>query len=181
MLDAIRKKFSKLAQANTQEEVANTMTTEKDQAALVTDNTTAELTAQLSTVTEAMTALQAQFAELSTKYVAAEAALAASADAQAMLVAQAKASVLASRTASLSAIMGDVKGPSTAAKLEALDDAAFAVVLDSYAASFAAEEKSEMFVEKGVAAEATPVAEVEESAEMKLIKAKQAAARLQTN
>ena len=173
-------KYFKPAQATT-EKVVTDMTTEKDQVALATDTTTAELTAQLSTVTEAMTTLQAQFAELTNKYMAAEAALAASADAQAMLVAQAAAAKLATRSTSLSAIMGDVKGPATAAKLEALDDTSFAVVLDSYAASYAAEEKSEMFVEKGVAAEATPVAEVEESAEMKLIKAKQAAARLQTN
>lgn len=160
MLDAIRKKFSKLAQANTQEEIVTTMTTEKDQAAeLVTDNTTAELTAQLSNVTEAMTALQGNFAALQSKYDLATAALAQSAEAQATLVANAKAAVLTARTEKLSAIMGDVQGPKTAASLESLDDEAFAVVLSSYAANFEAESKSEMFSEKGVAAEAAPVVE----------------------
>lgn len=159
MLDAIRKKFSKPAQATTEEVVTN-MTTEKDQAALVTDNTTADLTAQLSNVTEAMTALQAQFAEMSTKYALAEAALAASADAQATLVASAKAAVLQSRTASLSAIMGDVKGPLLAASLESLNDETFATVLSGYTASFEAEASSDEFKEIGVAAEAAPVAEV---------------------
>ena len=145
------------------------------------ENKAAELTVALETAATALAEKEMVFAALAEKYAAAEAALAASADAQAMLVAQAAAAKLEARSASLSAIMGDAKGPSTAAKLASLDDAAFAVVLDSYAASYEAEEKSEMFTEKGVAAEATPVAAVEESAEMKLIKAKQAAARLQTN
>lgn len=146
------------AQAESQEEVVN-MTTEKDQVALATDTTTAELTAQLSTVTEAMTALQAQFAGLSEKYTAAEAALAASAEAQAQLVAQAAAKVQAARSEKLSAIMGDIKGPQTAASLSALNDEAFEVVLASYAASYEAEATSEMFKEAGVAAEAAPVVE----------------------
>jgi len=152
-------KFFNPAQAET-EEVEN-MTTEKDQAALVTDNTTAELTTQLSNVTESLTTLQAQFAELTTNYEAATAALAQSAEAQATLVANAKAAVMATRKASLSAIMGDVKGPQMAASLESLDDATFATVLSGYAASFEAEENSEMFSEVGVAAEATPVVEVD--------------------
>jgi hypothetical protein len=152
-------KFFQPAQAETQEEVVTTMTTEKDQVALATDTPTAELTAQLGTVTEAMTALQAQFAELYTKYVAAEAALAASADAQAALVAAAEAKVQAARTEKLSAIMGDVKGPQMAASLKTLDDTAFETVVSGYAASYEAEEKSEMFVEKGVSAEALVVDE----------------------
>lgn len=168
-------KFIKPAQATTKE--VDSMTTEKDQAALVTDNTTAELTAQLSTVTEAMTALQANFADLSTKYDLATAALAASADAQAMFIAQAKAAVMASRSASLSAIMGDVQGPKTAASLESLNDAAFAVVLESYSANFEAESKSPMFQEKGVGADAAPV--VEEDAVKRL--AANIAAQLKSN
>lgn len=144
------------------------MTTEKDQTALVTDSTTAELTAQLSTVTESLATLQASFAELTAanaeltaQYDAAQAALAASADAQATLVAQAKAKVLEARTASLTAVMGDIKGPQMAASLESLDDATFATVLSGYVASFEAEENSEMFTEKGVAAEVPPVVEVD--------------------
>lgn len=158
MLKEYLKKVFNPAQAETQEEVIS-MTTEKDQAALVTDNTTADLTAQLSTVTESLASLQAEFAEMKTNYEAAQAALSASADAQATLVAQAKAKVTAERTASLSAVMGDAKGAQMAASLESLDDATFATVLSGYAASFEAEEKTEMFTEKGVAAEVKPVVE----------------------
>lgn len=171
-------KYFKPAQAETQEEIIS-MTTEENQVAAMAADNTAELTAKLETVTEAMTTLQASFAELSQKYEAASAALAQSAEAQATLVANAKATVLQARTASLSAVMGDVKGPLLAASLESLDDATFATVLSGYAVSFEAEAKSEMFNEVGVAAEAKPVV-VEESAEMKIIKAKEAA-RLQTN
>lgn len=161
MLKELMKKVFNPAQAETQEEVV-TMATQEDQTAkLDTDDNTAELTAQLSTVTESLTTLQAQFAELNTKYEAATAALAQSAEAQATLVANAKAAVLADRTDKLSAIMGDVKGPQMAASLESLDDTTFATVLSGYAASFEAEEKSEMFTEKGVAAEAKPVVEVD--------------------
>ena len=158
MLDAIRKKFSKLAEANTPKEVV--MTQETEQAVAAADNTAvAEMVAQLATQSEQMTTLQAQFAEMSQKYAAAEAALAASTDAQAELVAQAAAKVQAVRSEKLVAIMGDIKGPKTAASLSALNDEAFEVVLASYAASYEAEATSEDFTEAGVAAEAAPVVE----------------------
>lgn len=172
-------KYFKPAQA-TNEEV--TTMTEQEQATFAAAETkAAELTVALEAAATTLAEKEAAFAALNDKYVAAEAALAASADAQAMLVTQAKAAVMAARTEKLSAIMGDVQGPKTAASLEALNDDAFAVVLSSYAANFKAE--AESFQEVGVAATVAPtaVAEVEESAEMKLIKAKQAAARLQTN
>lgn len=179
--ELMKKYFSATAEQPaqaTQEEVV-TMTQELEQTKASADNTAvAELVAQLASQTEQMATMQAQMAEMSEKYEAAQAALNASADAQATLLAQAKAKTMASRTASLSAIMGDVKGPLMATSLEALSDDVFATVLSGYAASFEAESKSEMFVEKGVAAEAMPVVAVEESAEMKIIKAKQAA-RLQ--
>lgn len=178
MLKEYLKKVFNPASAETQEEIIS-MTTEENQVAAMAADNTAELTATLNTVTEAMATLQADFAEMKTNYEAAQAALSASAEAQATMVAQAKAKVMTERTASLSAVMGDVKGPMLAASLESLDDATFATVLSGYAASFKAEEKSEMFNEVGVAAEATQVEAVEESAEMKIIKAKQAAARLQ--
>lgn len=180
MLKEYLKKVFNPAQAESQEEVV-TMTQATEQPVAAADNTAVtEMVAQLASQTEQLTALQAELAAVQSQYDLATAALAQSAEAQATLVANAKAAVLQSRTASLSALMGDVKAPLLAASLETLDDATFATVLSGYAASFAAEEKSDMFVEKGVAAEATPVAEVEESAEMKIIKAQQAAARLQS-
>lgn len=159
MLAAIRKKFSKLAEANSQEEVMTTVTEQPNAAA---DNTAvAEMAAQLASQTEQMTTLQAQFADISAKYEAAEAALAASAEAQATLVAQAAAKVQATRSEKLTAIMGDVKGPQTAASLSALNDEAFEVVLASYTANYEAEAASENFKEVGVAAEAAPQEEVD--------------------
>lgn len=159
MLKEYLKKVFNPAQA-TQEEIIS-MTTEENQVAAMAADNTAELTATLNTVTEAMATLQADFAEMKTNYEAAQVALSASAEAQATLVANAKATVMTSRSASLSAIMGDVKGPQMATSLESLDDATFATVLSGYAASFEAEEKSEMFQEKGAAAEAAPVVEVD--------------------
>lgn len=183
MLKELKKFFTasadNAASAESQEEVEMT---EQDKATFAAAETkAAELTVALDTANAALAEKEAMFAELNSKYAAAEAALAASADAQAKLVEQAAKVKLDERTAKLSAIMGDVKGPTTAEKLSALDDASFAVVLDSYVASFAAEENSPMHREVGVAADATPKEVVEESAEMKKIKAEQAAARLQTN
>lgn len=135
--------------------------TDQEKAALkAAEDKSAELSTALETATASFAEQAEAFKELTTKYEAAQAALSASTEAQATLVAQAKAKVMAERTASLSAVMGDVKGPATAAKLESLDDAAFAVVLDSYAASFEAEAASPMFKEQGVAAEA-PAVEVD--------------------
>ena len=159
MLKELMKKYFNPASAETQEEVE--MTQETEQTVLAADNTAVDMAAQLEVAMTTLAAKDAAFTELAAKYAEVEAALAQSAEAQATLVANAKAAVLATRTASLSAIMGDVKGPLLAASLESLDDATFATVLSGYAASFEAEENSEMFSEVGVAAEATPVVEVD--------------------
>jgi hypothetical protein len=139
-------------------EVVPEMTTQEQQPTAANEQL-AEMAAALATATEAQATMQSQMAELATKYAAAEAALAASAQAQEMLISQAKAAKMEARTASLSAVMGDVKGPQMAVALESLGDESFATVLSGYAASFEAESKSEMFSEKGVAAEAAPVVE----------------------
>jgi hypothetical protein len=145
------------ASAESQEEVEMT---EQDKATFAAAETkAAELTVALDTANAALAEKEAMFAEMATKYAAAEAALAASAQAQEMLISQAKATKMEARTASLSAVMGDVKGPQMAVALESLGDEAFATVLSGYAASFEAESKSEMFSEKGVSAEAAPVVE----------------------
>lgn len=166
-------KYFKPAQATTEE--VNKMTQETEQAIAAADNTAvAEMAAQLATQSEQMTAMQAQIAEMSEKYAAAEAALAASADAQAQLVAQAAAKVQAARSEKLVAIMGDVKGPKTAASLSALNDEAFEVVLASYATSYEAEATSAEFSEAGVAAEAQEV-DAEETSTVKRLQASIAA------
>jgi hypothetical protein len=168
-------KFFKPASADNTEEVPMT---EQDKATFAAAETkAAELTVALETAATTLAAKEAAFAALTTQYDIATAALAQSAEAQAALIANAKAAVMTARTEKLSAIMGDVQGPKTAASLESLDDAAFAVVLSSYAANFAAEARSAMFVEKGVAAEAAPV--VEEDAVSRL--AASLAAQFKTN
>jgi DNA repair exonuclease SbcCD ATPase subunit len=161
MLKEYLKKVFNPASAEHQEEVTQ-MTEQLEQTTPAADNTAvAEMVAQLASQTEQLTTLQASFAELTTKYAEAEAALAASAEAQAALQAAAAAKVQATRAEQLTAIMGDVKGPTTAASLAALDDAAFDVVLASYTQNYEAEEKSEAFTEKGVAADAAPVVEAD--------------------
>ena len=158
MIKALMKKISKPAQATTEE----VEMTEQEKATFAAAETkAAELTVALEAAATTLAEKEAAFAALTEKYNAAEAALAQSAEAQATLVANAKAAVLTARTEKLSAIMGDVKGPQTAVSLESLDDEAFATVLSSYAANFEAESKSGMFSEKGVAAEAAPVEEVD--------------------
>lgn len=149
MIKELMKKFSKPAQATT--EKVPEMTTQEQQPTAANEQL-AEMAAALATATEIQTAMQEQLAALQSKYDLATAALAQSTEAQAALIANAKAAVMTSRTASLSAIMGDVKGPQMAASLESLSDETFATVLSGYAASFEAESKSSMFTEAGVSA-----------------------------
>lgn len=155
-------KYFKPAQADSQEEVTS-MTTEKDQALLATDitTTTAELTAQLSTVTESLTTLQASFAELQTQLEAAQAVSAALEADKAALVAEDATKVAATRLTKLEAVLGTEKAPVMLASLSGLDEASFETVLSGMAATYEAEAKSEMFQEKGVAAEAAPVVEAD--------------------
>jgi hypothetical protein len=166
MLKEYLKKVFNTAPADNNEEVTQ-MTEQLEQTIPAADNTAvAEMVAKLASQTEQLATLQAELASLATKYAAAEAALAASAEAQSMLVAQAAATKMEARTASLSAILGDVKGVETATLLSSLDDAAFEAVRASYAANFEAEAKSEKFTEIGVSAEA--VAPVEKDAAARL-------------
>ncbi len=151
MLKHLRKFFNAtevditLASANQQEEL-QTMTDQEKAALKAAEDKSAELSTALE-------AANASIAELTNKYEAVQAALSQSAEAQATLVANAKTATLTARTASLSAIMGDTKGPLMATSLESLDDAAFAVVLSGYSANFEAEAKSKMFQEAGVSAD----------------------------
>lgn len=135
-----------------------------------------EMVAKMALQTEAFAAMQEQMATLSAKYVEAQAALQASDDAQAMLVAAALLKRDEQRAIQMTATVGTIKAPKVLASLKDADDATFATVLEAMAASYEKEADSAMFKEVGVAAEAA-VAVPEESREMQIIKAKQLAAK----
>jgi hypothetical protein len=157
MLKEIMKKVFKPASAETQEEV---MTTETDKANLAIDNTTvAELTANLASVTEAMATLQGSFAELSTKYESAQAALNASEAAQALLATQAATARLEARTSAITASVGTSQLEAMLTATNGMDDAAFDTIIGAMAKSFKAEANSPMFKEVGIAAEVEAVEE----------------------
>lgn len=146
------------ASAETQEEDVN-MTQTTEQPNLAADNPTAELSAQLATVTTTLANLQASFTELTTKYEQAQAALNASEDAQKALATQAAAKRLEARTEAIKAAVGTSQLDSLLSATEGMADEQFNVIVSAMAKSFENEAKGPMFKEIGVAAEA-PAAEV---------------------
>ena len=172
MKDIFKKFFAgspaqQAAEAAHTEEVTN-MTTSTDQANLATDNpAVAELTANLASVTEAMATMQNSFNELTAKYEQGQTLLATMEADKVSLVEAAKAKTVASRTEKLTAVLGTEKTPSVLAALSGLDDATFATVLGTYAASYEAEAKSAMFTEAGISAE-TKVPEDEQDTAKRL-------------
>lgn len=103
------------------------------------------------------------------------AALAEAAEAKAALAslqesqAQSKANA---RKTELAAVIGETSLDATFQAVAGLDDAAFAVVLSGFKAANVVQAKSEMFTEVAGVAEASSVAQVEESAEMAILRAK---------
>lgn len=73
----------------------------------------------------------------------------------------------------LSSIIGDTKAPALLAATEDMDDVKFDAIVEAMSMSVTAEAKSEMFSEKGVdvKADASKVAEDDESSIMKTLKA----------
>lgn len=143
------------APAAQQEEV--TMSDPTEQAAAPAENT-AELQAQMAEATAALTALQAQFAELSEKYETAQAALNATEAAKAELAAQAQAKELAERKEAIVKAVGTDEADAVLAAMADLPREQFNTIVSAMAASVDAEAQTEMFTEQGAAAEA-PVAE----------------------
>lgn len=164
---------AQLAQADHQEESPN-MAEQELQASAAADKTV-DLSAQLATATEALAAASNHITELTAKHDALVASLSAF-EAEKLAAAEAaKATLLASRGSKLEAILGSVKAPAALAKLSALDDATFEAVTSMMSETYEAEKESPMFKEAGVDAKAETLSVDEESAEMKTIKAKQAA------
>lgn len=142
-----------------------------------------EMAAQLKQAQEAlssqaadMTALTELVEELSAKVTQAQAELAAAEKSKADLIADAKAKQAAARKVKVEAVIGEnEKAVKLLAATENMEDAQFEAVVSALAGSFEAEAKTEMFKEVGVAAEADAAKVVtEESAEMKMLKAKYA-------
>ena len=165
MRDAFKKFFAvnsaqPAASAEQEKEVVEmTKTTEANAQAAAT--TIAELTASLEQANATLATKEKLFAEMSTKFEQATSALNASEAAQATLAEQIAAKATAERTSKLSAVIGAVKAPAMTASLSALDDAAFDLVVSSMSANLSAEEKSSMFTEKGVSADAEVAPTVE--------------------
>lgn len=156
MLKRLQKYFNP-ASAELQEEVPE-MTTENAQADLATDNKmVAELTAQLASVTEAMTAMQTQLTQLAALNTQAQAALEAAEADKANLAAQAEAKRLEARTSAITAAVGTSQLEALLAATDGMEDAAFDTIVGAMAKSFENEAQGTMFQEKGVAAEVAPV------------------------
>ena len=157
MLEHLKKYFSTQveqtpAQADIEKEVVE-MTTATDQP-IAADNTTADLAAQLASSTSALTELQASFAELTTKFEAAQAALAVVENEKKELATKAAEARLVARKESLESTIGSARTAEMFDILSVLDDTAFAAVVSTMKVNLDAEAKSEAFTEAGVAAEA---------------------------
>lgn len=156
MLDKFKKIFAgQPAQPASAEQPKEdvTMTTPEKQVDMTADDNTAELTAQLASQSEALVEANAKLAAAVAEHVSLQANLAAMKEANASLVADAASKKLATRKEQLELTVGTAKAESLLASLESLDDAAFNTVVSAMAATFKAEEQTQMFQETGVAAE----------------------------
>jgi len=157
--DATATQVATPAQADIEKEVVN-MTTATEQpiaADFASTDASADLVAQLATSTSALTELQASFAELTTKFEAAQAALAVVENEKKELATKAAEARLVARKESLEAAVGTIKAAELLTTLEVLDDTAFAAVVSTMKVNLDAEAKSAAFTEAGVTAEAKEV------------------------
>lgn len=156
MLKKLQKYFS-AAQAEPAAEAAQheevNMSDPTEQAKAPAENT-AELQAQMESATAALTALQAQFAELSEKYATAQATLDAQAAEKAALVAEAAEKEMAARKEAIVKAVGTENAEAVLAVTKDMPREQFNTIVSAMAASVDAEAKSPMFTEQGAAAEA---------------------------
>ena len=154
MLDAIKKKFF-----NSSKEVVMEDPKEQPEMSVAPTAELSEMVAKMALQTESFAKMQEQLATLTTQYAEAQAALKASDDAQAALVAATLLKRDEQRSAQLTALIGTEKAPAVLAKFSALDDATFETFMGAMAASYEKESESAMFKEIGVSAEAAVVEE----------------------
>lgn len=156
MLKTFMKRFSTAAK----EEVNEMSEPKTEQPEMTVDHQSAELStlvAQMASQSEALLAVQSQFAELTNKYEQAQAALAEIEATKASLIAQAAATKLVARKEKVEATLGTAKAPAILAATEALDDASFEAIVAAFSANLVAEAASPLFNEIGVAAEAETI------------------------
>jgi len=120
---------------------------------------------QLTESSEALAKVVAHAESLEAKVAALEAE-------KATTVATAEAKRLAARKEKIVEAVGTARADALMAATEALDDTAFDAVVSALKLSVDTEAKSEMFKEVGAAAEVDAAKVTEESAEMKILKAK---------
>jgi hypothetical protein len=156
------------AQADIEKEVVN-MTTATEQP-MAAENNSADLAAQLASSTSALTELQASFAELSSKFEAAQAALTVVENEKKEMVTKAAEARLASRKEKLVATVGSSQADTLMAAVGNLEDAQFNAVVAAMATSREAEANSEAFKEVGVSGnpDASKVAVEKSALEAKL-------------
>lgn len=128
--------------------------------------------AMVAQAEEAVANLTAQLAEANAALAEFRTAAEAAEADKANLIAQAAAQKAASRKEKVVAAIGTEKAEGLLAATENLDDAAFEAVVSALAGSIEAEAQTNLFKEEGVAAEADAGKVVEESKEMKILKAK---------
>lgn len=145
------KKLLNVGKPAQQKEVS--MTVEEGQL-VAADNNTAELTALLATATQALADSQSKYVELATELATLQAAFKSAEGAQAALVADAKAKVLAARKEKIVAAVGTGKADALLTATESLEDAAFNAVVSAMAGSVDAEANTNLFKEVGVDAQA---------------------------
>jgi hypothetical protein len=173
MLNHLKKYFSTqveqpTAQADIEKEVVN-MTTATEQP-IAAENTSADLVAQLASSTSALTELQAAFAELTTKFEAAQAALAVVENEKKELATKAAEARLVARKEKIVAAVGTSQADALMAAVGGLEDAQFNAVVSAMATSREAEAKTEAFQEVGVSgnADASKLAVEKSALEAKL-------------
>lgn len=173
MIDAIKKVFNK---ATAEKEVKMKQEAQTELAAPEMAAKLASTLEALASQAEALQAMSDKFAEMSTLYESAQAALAAADVAKELLITEAKEKRLAARKETIVASVGTAKADALLAATEALDDVAFNAVVGALSVSFEDEAKTVQFKEVGVSAVADPVKVAEassaDSEESKILKAK---------
>lgn len=175
MLDALMKKLN----IGTKEdaEAATEVATETLTVTVDTTTLQAELDAIKAEFGTQLEQATAALAEMTSKFEAAQAALAAVEAEKAEMLAKAAEAKLTARKEKVVAAIGTDKADALMAATVDMDDAQFTTVVSALAGSVEAEAKTDLFVEQGVAAEADAAKVVEESPEMKIIRAKYPAAK----
>lgn len=169
MLDSIKKLVNKTTK---EPEMAKP---ENGQVELsVVQSALADAQAALSEKTTELLTAQSALAEMASKFESINQQLAAVSEHRDAVLAKAKAEKDEARLSSIKASVGDEKAPALFAATANMSDEDFQAVVGALAGSVVTEGQSKMFTEVGISAEANvaQVSQLEESKEMKILKAK---------